>query len=201
MNGRPGSPWPKPTPSASATNFAGNNLENAEVIEAMGMLPAIRSRWNVKHQRGMALQQIASDRAGAIGAGTRFARLLQQSLILGLGALLVIEGELSPGGMIAASILMGRLLAPIEQAIAVWKGLSSARSAYGRLQNLLAAIPARDWHVAPAPCWRPVPGEHCCHPAEFPGADLARDQRCDPRGRGGWGDRPKRVGQVVAGQD
>ena len=132
------------TVGIQASNFAGNNLKNAEVIEAMGMLPAIRSRWNVKHQRGMALQQIASDRAGAIGAATRFARLVQQSLILGLGALLVIEGELSPGGMIAASILMGRLLAPIEQAIAAWKGLISARSAYGRLQNLLAAIPARE---------------------------------------------------------
>lgn len=132
------------TVGIQATNFAGNNLKNAEVIEAMGMLPAIRSRWNVKHQRGMALQQIASDRAGAIGAATRFARLVQQSLILGLGALLVIKGELSPGGMIAASILMGRLLAPIEQAIAAWKGLISARSAYGRLQNLLAAIPARE---------------------------------------------------------
>jgi ATP-binding cassette, subfamily C, bacterial exporter for protease/lipase len=132
------------TVGIQAMNFAGNNLKNAEVIEAMGMLPAIRSRWNGKHQRGLALQQIASDRAGAIGAATRFARLLQQSLILGLGALLVIEGELSPGGMIAASILMGRVLAPIEQAIATWKGLISARSAYDRLQKLLASIPARE---------------------------------------------------------
>jgi ATP-binding cassette subfamily C exporter for protease/lipase len=132
------------TVGIQASNFAGNNLRNAEVIEAMGMLPAIRARWNAKHQQGLALQQIASDRAGAIGAVTRFFRLLQQSLILGLGALLVIEGELSPGGMIAASILMGRVLAPIEQAIATWKSLVSARSAYARLQSLLAAIPARE---------------------------------------------------------
>lgn len=132
------------TVGIQATNFAGNNLKNAEVIEAMGMLPAIRARWNVKHRRGLALQQVASDRAGAIGATTRFARLVQQSLILGLGALLVIKGELSPGGMIAASILMGRLLAPVEQAIGTWKNLVSARSAYGRLRNLLAAVPARE---------------------------------------------------------
>lgn len=132
------------TVGIQATNFAGNNLKNAEVIEAMGMLPAIRARWNVKHRRGLALQQLASDRAGAIGATTRFARLVQQSLILGLGALLVIKGELSPGGMIAASILMGRLLAPVEQAIGTWKNLVSARSAYGRLRNLLAAVPARE---------------------------------------------------------
>ncbi len=132
------------TVGIQASSFAGNNLKNAEVIEAMGMLPAIRARWNVKHRRGLALQQLASDRAGAIGATTRFARLVQQSLILGLGALLVIKGELSPGGMIAASILMGRLLAPVEQAIGTWKNLVSARSAYGRLRNLLAAVPARE---------------------------------------------------------
>lgn len=132
------------TVGIQATNFAGNNLKNAEVIEAMGMLQAIRARWNVKHRHGLALQQLASDRAGAIGAATRFSRLVQQSLILGLGALLVIKGELSPGGMIAASILMGRLLAPVEQAIGAWKNLVSARSAYGRLRNLLAAVPARE---------------------------------------------------------
>ncbi len=131
-----------------ATNFAGNNLKNAEVIEAMGMLPAIRARWNVKHRHALALQQLASDRAGAIGAATRFSRLVQQSLILGLGALLVIKGELSPGGMIAASILMGRLLAPVEQAIGVWKNLVSARSACGRLRKLLAAVPAREAGMA-----------------------------------------------------
>ena len=127
-----------------AGNFAGNNLKNAEVIEAMGMLPAIRSRWYAKHQHGLAMQQLASDRAGAIGAATRFVRLTQQSLILGLGALLVIEGQLSPGGMIAASILMGRVLAPIEQTIGVWKSLLSARSAYERLQGLLAIVPPKE---------------------------------------------------------
>lgn len=127
-----------------AGSFAGNNLKNAEVIEAMGMLPAVRSRWYVKHQHGLAMQQLASDRAGAIGAATRFVRLSQQSLILGLGALLVIKGELSPGSMIAANILMGRILSPIEQTIGVWKSLLSARSAYERLQSLLVAVPARD---------------------------------------------------------
>ncbi len=135
-----------------ANNFASNNLKNAEAIEAMGMLPAIRQRWLTKHMRGMALQQIASDRAGGIGAATRFVRLTQQSLILGLGALLVIEGKLSPGGMIAASILMGRVLAPIEQLIGVWKNLISARAAYDRLVALLKTIPARQTGMSlPAP--------------------------------------------------
>ncbi len=127
-----------------ASNFAGNNLKNSEVIEAMGMLPAVRERWSVKHQASLAYQQMASNRAGAIGATTRFVRVTQQSLALGLGALLVIDGSLSPGGMIAASVLMGRLLAPIEQAIGSWKNFVAVRSAYERLQKLLLLIPAHE---------------------------------------------------------
>lgn len=131
------------TAGIQANTFANNNLQNAEVIEAMGMLPAIRQRWNAKHRTSLGLQQLASQRAGSIGAATRFVRLAQQSLILGLGAWLVIDGKLSSGGMIAASILMGRVLAPVEQAIGVWKHLISARSSYSRLQNLLQNLPAR----------------------------------------------------------
>ncbi|HXE41033.1 MAG TPA: type I secretion system permease/ATPase [Azonexus sp.] len=135
-----------------ANNSAGNNLKNAEVIQAMGMLPAVRERWYAKHQLSLALQQMASNRAGAISAATRFVRLSQQSLILGLGALLVIEGKLSPGSMIAASILMGRILAPIEQAIGAWKSFVAVRSAYERLDKLLVAIPAPESTMAlPAP--------------------------------------------------
>ena len=147
----------KPLAEASAaglqaSNFAGNNLKNAEVIEAMGMLPAVRARWYVRHRASLALQQLASNRAGAIGAATRVVRLTQQSLILGLGALLVISGKLSPSAMIAANILMGRVLSPIEQAISMWKNFVAARSAYERLQKLLQAIPAKEKGMAlPAP--------------------------------------------------
>ncbi len=124
-----------------ANNFANANLQNAEVIEAMGMLGAIRGRWQKLHRMALAFQQLASQRASVISALTRFTRIAQQSLILGLGALLVIKGSLSPGSMIAASILMGRILSPIEQAIANWKNLVSARAAYGRLEKLLQAFP------------------------------------------------------------
>lgn len=135
-----------------SSNFANANLRNAEVIEGMGMLPAIRARWSAKHQAGLLQQELASDRSGAIGAFTRFVRLAQQSLVLGLGALLVIKGELSSGGMIAASILMGRVLAPVEQVIGAWKSLISARAAYGRLGAILAAFPLRPQRMAlPAP--------------------------------------------------
>lgn len=129
--------------SIQASNFANANLKNAEVIEGMGMLKAIRARWFDKHRAGLLQQQQASDRASVIGAFTRFVRLAQQSLVLGLGALLVIEGELSSGGMIAASILMGRVLAPVEQVIGAWKSLISARASYERLQKMLEAFPLR----------------------------------------------------------
>lgn len=127
-----------------ASQYAANNLRNAEVIESMGMLPGIHQRWNLKHRACLALQQQASDRAGSIGGATRFTRLTLQSLILGLGALLVMEGRLTPGGMIAASILMGRLLAPIELLMGAWKGLIAARGSYDRLQQLMKAIPQKE---------------------------------------------------------
>ncbi|HEX6735977.1 MAG TPA: type I secretion system permease/ATPase [Azonexus sp.] len=131
------------TAAIQAGNFANANLKNAEVIEGMGMLAAIRGRWFDKHRIGLLRQQEASDRASVIGAFTRFVRLAQQSLVLGLGALLVIEGELSSGGMIAASILMGRVLAPVEQVIGAWKSLVAARTSYERLQKMLEAFPVR----------------------------------------------------------
>lgn len=127
----------------AAGNFANSNLRNAEVIHAMGMLPHIRRRWHVHQQKTLALQNEASDKAGLIGAGTKLARLTMQSGVLGLGALLVLEGSLSPGGMIGVSILMGRALAPVELAIGTWKALISARAAYQRLDELLSTYPAR----------------------------------------------------------
>ncbi len=135
-----------------ATNSANNSLKNAEVIEAMGMLPGLRVRWYGKHKESIRLQQIASDRAGRIGAISKFVRISIQSLVLGLGAWLVINGKMSGGAMIAASILMGRALSPVEQAIGAWKGLVSARSSYTRLEKLLEAFPARPVAMSlPAP--------------------------------------------------
>ena len=98
------------------------------------------------------MQSIASDRAGTITAFSKFVRMSQQSLILGLGAYLVIKGEMSPGGMIAGSILMGRALAPIDQLLATWKNLISARGSFGRLEKMLNQFPAREQTMPlPAP--------------------------------------------------
>ena len=125
----------------SAQNFAASQLRNAEAIHAMGMLPSLRRRWQARQNGFLSMQAAASDRGAAVAGVTRFARMLMQSAILGLGALLVLDNQLSPGGMVAASILLGRALAPVDLAIGTWRGLVSARGAYARLSQLLADHP------------------------------------------------------------
>lgn len=127
----------------SANNFATNNLRNAEVIEAMGMLDNLKRRWLDRQLRFLALQNEASDKAAVISATTKAVRIAVQSLVLGGGALLVIEGSMTAGGMIAGSILLGKALGPVELAIGVWKQLLSARTSYHRLEELLQDHPAR----------------------------------------------------------
>lgn len=129
--------------AVSSGNLATNNLRNAEVIQAMGMLPALMNRWFSLHGRFLQLQAEASEKAGMVSALSKFVRVSMQSLILGLGALLALEGRITPGMMIVASVLMGRALAPVDQLINVWKGWSSVRAAYRRLSELLAAHPPR----------------------------------------------------------
>lgn len=121
-----------------------NSLRNAEVIEAMGMLANLRARWFGRQVQVLRLQARASDRAGLLAAGSRFLRLTLQSVALGLGAFLVLEGKMTPGMMIAGSILAGRALAPVDLLIGSWRGFLSARDAYQRLTELLAAFPARE---------------------------------------------------------
>ena len=127
----------------ASSTLATNNLRNAEVIESMGMLPSLLNRWYRTHGRFLFLQADASEKAGLIGAATKFVQVSLQSLVLGFGALLVVEGKISAGMMIAASILVGRALAPVQQVIGVWKTYSSTRSAYERLTALLENNPKR----------------------------------------------------------
>jgi len=129
--------------SMSSASYANNNLRNAEVIEAMGMLPSIGKRWYQGHLRILQMQTLASDRAALISSTGRFVRITLQSVILGTGALLAIEGKITPGMMIACSILTGRALGPVEQVIASWKQLLGCRLAWGRLNDLLQDYPQR----------------------------------------------------------
>jgi ATP-binding cassette subfamily C exporter for protease/lipase len=129
--------------SAQANNLAANNLRNAEVIAAMGMLGNLRARWAERHQRFITMQATASDRAGVLSGMTKFVRIALQSLVLGLGALETLEGTMTSGMMIAASILAGRALAPIEQLIGNWRPMVAGRESYQRLREVLGAFPAR----------------------------------------------------------
>ena len=129
--------------SIAASTLATNNLRNAEVIESMGMLPNLMGRWFKLHGKFLHLQAEASEKAGLVSSVTKFVQVSLQSLVLGLGALLVIEGEMTAGMMIAGSILVGRAMAPVQQLIGVWKSFATVRSSYGRLTTLLNTNPLR----------------------------------------------------------
>ncbi len=127
-----------------SNNHTQRNLRNAEAIEAMGMLPRMRARWQDKQDSLLALQSRASRKGGLITAASKTFRLTIQSLALGLGAYLAIRREITPGIVIAGSILLGRALAPLDLLINSWRGFLSARESYGRLDTLLRGTPLRE---------------------------------------------------------
>ena len=121
----------------SATLYTTKNLRNAEVIESMGMLNTLIERWSRRQRNVLLLQSQASDKGGVISSISKTFRMLIQSLILGLGAYLAVNHEISPGLVIAGSVLLGRALAPIDLIIGSWKGFIAARSQYDRLNAIL----------------------------------------------------------------
>ncbi|GLK85174.1 type I secretion system permease/ATPase [Ancylobacter defluvii] len=125
---------------------------NAEVLSAMAMTERLGENWAAANRRFTREQQRAADIGNGLGALSKGLRLALQSAVLGVGAFLVIRGEASPGIMIAASILSARALAPVELAIAHWKGFVAARQGWKRLGELLKAFP-----VAGAPIALPRP--------------------------------------------
>lgn len=130
-----------PMRQAAAAGIAAQNdvaatLRNSEVMRAMGMWRGLQQRWQARRDELIGWQASASDRAGAMMALIKFVRQAVQVLILGGGAYLAITGKLSPGSMIAASILVGRALAPIEAAVGQWKGFVASRGSWDRLQQI-----------------------------------------------------------------
>ncbi|KQQ27123.1 type I secretion system ABC transporter ATP-binding protein [Methylobacterium sp. Leaf123] len=115
-------------------------VRGGEVLRAMCMLGALRSRWRRRHDEAIRLQARASDRAGLIAAATKFTRMFLQTMVLGVGAYLAIHGAISAGSMIAASIIMGRTLAPIEAVVGHWKSFTAARRSYARLADIVGRI-------------------------------------------------------------
>lgn len=129
---------------SESTSFLQGKLRNVEVVESMGMLPALRQRWMGRHQSYLAQQGQAQELSHRLTSVSKFVRYCQQSFALGAGALLVIDGQLSAGAMIASNVLMTRALAPIDLLVGGWRSFLGARAAFGRLEALLDAHPERD---------------------------------------------------------
>ncbi len=126
-----------------AYSFAEMSLRNAEVVRAMGMVEGLTGRWGRDRNRLLAHQTASNDRGAMMSSGIKFLRLAMQSIILGLGAYLAIERLTTVGAVFAGSILLGRTLLPVEQTVGGWRNLVSARGAFARIRELLAAYPAR----------------------------------------------------------
>ena len=128
----------------AANLFLQTKLRNTEVVESMGMLGGLQKRWAERHAHYMEQQGASQALSHRISAISKWVRYCQQSFALAAGALLVIDGQLTAGAMIAANVLMGRALAPIDQLVGTWRGFLSARNAFERLESLLEAHPERD---------------------------------------------------------
>ncbi|MDD3506214.1 MAG: type I secretion system permease/ATPase, partial [Sulfurimonas sp.] len=136
----------------SSSAFVDANLRNAEIVHAMGMKDSIRKIWEERYFGFLNAQNDASNSAGIFSNISKSLRILFQSLILGIGAYLAIKAELTPGMMIAGSIIMGRALAPLDLIIGSWKGFSSARTSFQKLEGLLEEFPKdKEYMQLPAP--------------------------------------------------
>ena len=137
---------------AKSLEMAETGQRNAEAITAMGMLSSYRKRWQVLNEEGLGWQLLASDRLGGLAALTKAMRLLLQSLMLAIAAGLAVNGAISPGAIIAATIIFGRALAPVEQVIGHWRGFIKSRESYHRLEEVLTyAPPERNRTQLPRP--------------------------------------------------
>jgi ATP-binding cassette subfamily C exporter for protease/lipase len=138
----------------AAQQYADGSLRNAQVIESMGMLRDVHGRWMLKQREFLDRQAQASEAAGTFQAASRFFQNVTGSLLLGLGAWLLLRNELNggPSMMIIASILGGRVLAPLVQIVSQWQSMLNFRDAWGRLERLLGSLP-----VTPAGMPLPAP--------------------------------------------
>ena len=129
-----------------------SSLRNSEVVAALGMSEDVAKSQNKLSDEVLEKQTEASQKAAALNGLSKSFRLISQSLLLGLGAYLALNQEISPGMMIAGSLLLGRALAPIDMLVGTWKGFSLATAQYNRLKDLLEKIPLQsDKMSLPAP--------------------------------------------------
>ena len=114
---------------------------NAESVVAMGMMADMQALWQTSTGKLLDVQRVAADRSAFFASATKGMRFLLQSAVLALGAYLVIQGEMTGGLMIAASVVTSRALAPVEQIVGQWRGFVGARQSYDRIRKVLAALP------------------------------------------------------------
>ncbi len=151
---------------ARRTSRVEEGRKNAEAVFAMGMSEALSKRWNAENTRFLADQRHAADRNGLFTHSIKTVRLILQSGILAVGALLAIQQEISPGVMIACSIITMRALSPVEQAMIHWRGFVAARQSLGRLRGMLALpLFGETEHELPAPHKTLVVENVYCSPA------------------------------------
>jgi PrtD family type I secretion system ABC transporter len=129
--------------AARRNDLAAASRRNAEVMVAMGMAGRLNKRWSEANEKYLEGNQNASDIAGGLGAVAKVLRMMLQSMVLGVGAYLVIHQEATAGIIIAGSILSARALAPVDLAIAHWKGFVAARQSWDRLNHFLEQMPER----------------------------------------------------------
>ncbi|MFN3663183.1 type I secretion system permease/ATPase [Yoonia sp.] len=141
-----------PLETAHAASFVSNQMgsqirQESEMVYALGMRNAAFNRWQTARGTSLDASIGASDVAGTYTAATKAFRLFLQSAMLGLGAYLVLLGQLSPGAMIAGSILLGRALAPIELIVGQWSVFQRGREGWDNLAVLLGHIPPETPHT------------------------------------------------------
>lgn len=129
--------------SVHSANYVNSTLQNAEVIQAMGMLGRLQKRWSTLQKRLISAQTTASDKAAHISTITRLVRTAWQSLAMGLAMLLILEGQITAGVMMAAGFLISKAMLPAEQAIGSWKQFDNAKASYKRLCLLLEEFPRK----------------------------------------------------------
>jgi len=154
--------------NAGANKIADTGRRNAEVLAAMAMLSPVRERWNKHHRKAVFHEVEARDRTGTLSAISKSLRLFFQSAMLAAGAALIIYGQATPGVMIAASIILGRALQPVEQSITHWRSLVQFRQAAKMLKEFLKNLPPPTKRMAlPAPKGQlDVRALHVCVPGE-----------------------------------
>ncbi|BBI60883.1 hypothetical protein HSBAA_21890 [Vreelandella sulfidaeris] len=172
--------------AVTRNTIADSNARNAEILKAMGFAGRAVARFNRANDDHLELQTRTNDVSGTFGAVSRVLRMVLQSAVLGLGALLTIQGELSAGAIIAASIASARALAPIDLAIGNWKSVVAARTAFARLKETVMALAETEEPMElPNPTSSPQDREHHCRSPRF---RTSPAQRTELRTQGWPGD-------------